>query len=49
MIKTFSLGLGLLKVWIDVKFESSNCKNYYSKSARLDRSKIKLDQSNLVN
>ena len=25
MIKTFSLGLGLLKVWIDVKLESSNC------------------------
>ena len=40
MIKTFSLGLGLLKVWIDVKLESSNCRNYNSKSARLDRSKV---------
>ena len=40
MIKTFSLGLGLLKVWIDIKLESSNCRNYYSKSARLNRSKV---------
>ena len=34
--KTFSLGLSLLKVWFDVKLESSNCRNYYSKFARLD-------------
>ena len=26
MIKTFSLGLDVLKVWFDVGFVSSNCK-----------------------
>ena len=48
MIETFSLGLGLLKVWIDVKLELSNCKNYYSKSTRLNQSKVKLDLSKVV-
>ena len=48
MIKTQSLGLGLLKVCLFVKLESSNCKIYWSKFARLDCSKIRLDQSNLV-
>ena len=48
MIKTFSLGLGLLKVWIDVKLESSNCRNYNSKSVRLDWSKVRLDQLKVV-
>ena len=48
MIKKFSLGLGLLKVWIEEKLELSNCRNYYSKFAWLDRSKIRLDQLNLV-
>ena len=38
----------LLKVYLFVKLESSNCKIYMSKFARLDRSKIRLDQSNLV-
>ena len=48
MIKTFSLGLSLLKVCLFVKLESSDCKIYWTKSARLDRSKIRLDQSNHV-
>ena len=38
----------LLEVYLFVKLESSNCMIYMSKSARLDRSKIKLDRSNLV-
>ena len=38
--QNINLGLGLLKVWIEVKLESSNCRNYYSKSVRLDRSKV---------
>ena len=37
MIKTSSLGLGLLKVCLFVKLESSDCKIYRTKSARLDR------------
>ena len=48
MIKTYSLGLDLLKVCLLVKLESSDCKNYWTKSTRLDQSKIKLDQSNHV-
>ena len=48
MIKTQSLGLGLLKVCFFVKLESSDCRTYWTKSARLDRSKIRLDQSNHV-
>ena len=38
----------LLKVCLFVKLESSNGKIYWSKSTRLDRSKIRLDRSNLV-
>ena len=38
MIKTQSLGLGLLKVCLFVKLESSDCRIYRTKSARLDRS-----------
>ena len=48
MIKTLSLGLGLLKVCLFVKLESSDCKIYWTKSARFDRSKIRLDRSNHV-
>ena len=48
MIKTQSLGLGLLKICLFVKLELSDCKIYWTKSARLDRSKIRLDQSNHV-
>ena len=48
MIKTQSLGLGLLKECLFVKLESSDCRIYWTKSARLDRSKIRLDRSNLV-
>ena len=48
MIKTLSLGLGLLKVCLFVKLESSDCRIYWTKSARLDRSKIRLDRSNHV-
>ena len=36
MIKTQSLGLGLLKVCLFVKLESSNCRIYWTKFARLD-------------
>ena len=28
MIKTFSLGLDLLKVWFKLSLESSNCKKF---------------------
>ena len=38
----------LLKMCLFVKLESSDCRIYWTKSARLDRSKIRLDQSNLV-
>ena len=48
MIKTYSLGLGLLKVCLIVKLKSSDCGNYWTKFARLDRSKIRLDQSKHV-
>ena len=48
MIKTQSLDLGQLKVCLLVKLESNDCKNYWTKSAGLDRSKIKLDRSNYV-
>ena len=36
MIKTQSLGLGLFKVCLFVKLESSDCRTYWTKSARLD-------------
>ena len=48
MIKTFSLVLDLLKVCLCVKLESSVLQDLLCKSARLDRSKIRLDRSNLV-
>ena len=48
MIKTQSLGLSLLKVCLFVKLESSDCRSYWTKSTRLDRLKIRLDQSNHV-
>ena len=38
----------LLKVYLFIKLESSNCRIYMSKSARLNRSKIKLNRSNLM-
>ena len=38
----------LLKVCLFVKLESSDCRIYWTKSARLGRSKIRLGQSNLV-
>ena len=38
----------LPKVCLFEKLESSDCRIYWSKSARLDRSKIRLDRSNLV-
>ena len=43
MIKTFSLVLDLLKVCLCVKLESSVLQDLLCKSARLDRSKIRLD------
>ena len=43
MVKTLSLGLGLLKVCLFVKLESNDCRIYWTKSVRLDRSKIRLD------
>ena len=46
MIKTWSLGLGLLKVCLLIKLESNDYRNYWTYSTRLDRSKIRLDQSN---
>ena len=38
----------LLKVCLCVKLESSDCRIYWTKFARLDQSKIRLDRSNLV-
>ena len=38
----------LLKVCLCVKLESSDCRIYWTKSARFDRSKIRLDRSNLL-
>ena len=38
----------LLKVCFFVKLESSELQDLLAKSARLDRSKIRIDQSNLV-
>ena len=38
----------LLKVCLFVKLDTSYCRIYWTKSTRLDRSKIRLDQSNLV-
>ena len=38
----------LLKVCLFVKLESSDCKIYWTKSIRLDRSKIRLNRSNLI-
>ena len=38
----------LLKVYLFVKLELSDCRIYWTKSARLDRSKIRLDRSNQV-
>ena len=48
MIKTFSLVLDLLKVCLCVKLESSVPQDILCKSARLDRSKIRLDRSKLM-
>ena len=48
MIKMFIIVLDLLKVCLFVKLESSDCIIYWTKSARLDRSKIRLNRSNDV-
>ena len=40
IIKTFSLGLDLLKVCFNVSLKLSNCRKLLFNSARLDRSKI---------
>ena len=38
----------LLKVCLFVKLELSDCRIYWTKSRRLDRSKIRLDQLKLI-
>ena len=48
MIKTFSLVLDLLKVFLCVKLESSVLQDLLCKSAWLDQSRIRLDRSKLV-
>ena len=48
MIKTFNLVLDLLKVCLSVKLESSVLQDLLCKSVWLDRSKIRLDRSKLV-
>ena len=40
MVKTFSIGLGFLKVCLFVKLESSELQDLLTKSARLDRSNL---------
>ena len=48
MIKTFSLGLDLLKVWFNVRLESSNCRKLLFNSARLDQLKNRLDRARIA-
>ena len=48
MIKTMSLGLGLLKVCFNVSLESSNCRKLLFNSARLDQLKNRLDRSRIT-
>ena len=48
MIKTFSLGLDLLKVYFNVNLELSNCMKLLFNSARLNRSKNRLDRSKIA-
>ena len=48
MLKMFSLVLDMLKVCLCVKLESSVLKDLLCKSARLDRLKIRLDRSKLM-
>ena len=48
MIKTFSLVLDLLKVCLSVKLESSILQDLLCKSTWLDRSRIRLDRSKLM-
>ena len=48
MIKTFVLYLNLLKVCFNVSLESSNCRKLLFNSARLDRSKNRLDRSKIA-
>ena len=48
MIKTFSFVLYLLKVCLCVKLESSVLQDLLCKSTWLDRSRIRLDRSKLV-
>ena len=48
MIKMFSLILDLLKVCLSVKLESSVLQDLLCKSVWLNRLKIRLDQSKLV-
>ena len=47
MIKTMSLGLGLLKVCLSVSLNRVFCRSLLCKIARLDRSKIRLDRSRI--
>ena len=48
MIKTFSLNLGCSKYMYVESWNQVTAGNYYSISASLNRSKIRLDQSKLV-
>ena len=48
MIKTFSLILDLLKICLCVKLELSVLQDLLCKSAWLDRSRIKLDRSKVM-
>ena len=45
MIKTMSLGLSLIKVCLSVSLNQVFCMNLLCKTARLDRSKVRLNQS----
>ena len=48
MIKTFSLVLGLLKVCLCIKLESSVLQDLLRKSVWLNRLRIRLDRSKLM-
>ena len=44
MIKTMSLGLGLLKVCLSVSLNQAFCWNLLCKTTKLDQLKIRLDR-----
>ena len=48
MIKTFSLGLDLLKVWFNVSLESNNCRKLLFNFCKTRSTEIRFDRSRIV-